>query len=141
MKIFFDSIDTEKPEINYKQISDWISEVIISNNKKIKELSIIFCNDAYILELNKKYLNRHYFTDILTFDYCEKNYVSGDLIISIETVRSNSKKFRTKYYEELYRVIIHGILHLLGFDDKTEEQQKIIREKEDLYLKIRHLGT
>ncbi|MCL2073827.1 MAG: rRNA maturation RNase YbeY [Marinilabiliaceae bacterium] len=134
MQILFDSINTTLPAINQKELSKWISDAVISNGKKIKELSIIFCDDQYILQLNEKYLDHSYYTDILTFDYSEKNFISGDLIISIDTVLSNSKQFKTQFLTELHRVIIHGILHLLGFDDKTEEQKQIIRDKEEYYL-------
>ena len=134
MKILFSSIDIDKPAINYKKTSDWITEVINFNNKNIKEIAIVFCNDNYILEVNKKFLKHDYYTDIITFDYSNKNNISGELLISIDTVISNSKKFKTKFYEELHRVIIHGILHLLGYKDKTDEQKMLMKEQENYCL-------
>ena len=134
MKILFDCINVNKPDIDYKETSKWLQEVIADNNKKIKEISIVFCNDDYLLELNKKYLNHNFYTDIITFDYSKNNNISGDLIISIDTVSYNAKKYNEEFNNELNRVIIHGILHLLGFDDKTEEQKIIIKEKENYYL-------
>ena len=134
MKIIFDNINIDKPALDFSKTNKWLESVVIDNNKKIKELSIIFCNDEYILELNKKYLNHNYYTDIITFDYSEKNYVSGDLIISLDTVQSNAKKYKTDFNTEICRVMVHGVLHLLGFDDKTDEEKKIMREKEEEYV-------
>jgi len=134
VKIIFDNINIDKPALDFSKTNKWLESVVIDNNKKIKELSIIFCNDEYILELNKKYLNHNYYTDIITFDYSEKNYVSGDLIISLDTVQSNAKKYKTDFNTEICRVMVHGVLHLLGFDDKTDEEKKIMREKEEEYV-------
>jgi len=134
MKILYDTVNIESPEIDYKTTSSWIEYVISDNQKKIKELSIIFCNDEYILETNKKYLNHDYYTDIITFDYSEKNYISGDLLISLETVQHNADNYNVTFINELQRVIIHGILHLLGYNDKTEEQKTLMTQKENYYL-------
>ena len=134
MKILFDTININKPALNFALTEKWLENVVIDNNKKIKDLSIVFCSDDYILDLNKKYLNHNYFTDIITFDYSEKNHISGDIVISIDTVQSNARKYKSDFYTELHRVMVHGVLHMLGFDDKTDEQKKIMREKEDFYL-------
>ena len=134
MKILYDTVNIENPEFDYKKTSSWIEDVISDNQKKIKELSIIFCNDEYILETNRKYLNHDYYTDIITFDYSEKNYISGDLLISLETVKHNADNYSVTFINELQRVIIHGILHLLGYNDKTEEQKALMTQKEDYYL-------
>jgi len=134
MKILFDTINIDKPALNFAFTEKWLENVVIDNNKKIKDLSIVFCSDDYILDLNKKYLNHNYFTDIITFDYSEKNHISGDIVISIDTVQSNARKYKSDFYTELHRVMVHGVLHMLGFDDKTDEQKKIMREKEDFYL-------
>lgn len=134
MKIIFDSINIEKPTLNYAKIKEWLENVAKDNNKKIKELAIVFCNDEYILEINKKYLNHDYYTDIITFNYSEKNYISGDLIISLDTVKDNSEKYKSNFYDEINRVMVHGVLHLLGFDDKTNEEQGNMNKKEDYYL-------
>lgn len=119
-----------------RKISRWINDVIKSHQKKLGNLSYIFCSNEYILELNQKYLNHNYFTDIITFDYCSDNKVEGDIFISIDTVLDNSHRFKTNYNDELLRVIIHGVLHLVGFSDKTAKQQKQMRVLEDEALSI-----
>ena len=101
------------------------------------EINYIFCSDPYLLEINKQYLGHDYFTDILTFDYSQKPVVSGDLFISIDTVRENAEYYGATFEEELHRVIVHGLLHLIGYDDHTPEEQKTMREKENYYLDIR----
>jgi rRNA maturation RNase YbeY len=134
VKILFDCVNVNKPNISYSKTSKWLEYVITDNSKKIKEISIVFCNDDYLLELNKKYLNHHYYTDIITFNYSKNNNISGDLLISVDTVSSNANKYKVKFNNELHRVMVHGILHLLNFDDKTEEQQNLMRKTEDYYL-------
>jgi len=108
--------------------------VIRLNNHQTGHLSFVFCTDDYLLDVNKKFLNHDYYTDIITFDYNESNIVSGDFIISIDRVKENALIHKCTFHIELYRVIIHGVLHLLGFSDKSEIQQKKMRESEDLYL-------
>lgn len=115
----------------------WLKMVAESEIKKLGDISIIFCSDNYILEVNMKYLNHDYFTDIITFDYCEGNRISGDLFISIDTVRENASFYGSEFTEELNRVMVHGILHLIGYDDHTEADQKLMREKENYYLEMR----
>ena len=112
----------------------WIQEVIRLNNHQTGHLSFVFCTDEYLLEVNKKFLNHDYYTDIITFDYNESIILSGDFIISIDRVKDNSLTHQCAFHKELYRVIIHGVLHLLGFSDKTETQQKKMRLLEDRYL-------
>ena len=115
-------------------MKSWIQEVIRLNNHQTGHLSFVFCTDDYLLDVNKKFLNHDYYTDIITFDYNESNIVSGDFIISIDRVKENALIHKCTFHTELYRVIIHGVLHLLGFSDKSEIQQKEMRESEDLYL-------
>lgn len=115
-------------------MKSWIQEVIRLNNHQTGHLSFVFCTDDYLLDVNKKFLNHDYYTDIITFDYNESNIVSGDFIISIDRVKENALIHKCTFHIELYRVIIHGVLHLLGFSDKSEIQQKKMRESEDLYL-------
>ena len=110
-----------------------------SEVRKIGDVNIIFCSDNYILDINIRYLQHDYFTDIITFDYCEDKILSGDLFISIDSVQENAKEYGSDFEEELHRVIVHGILHLIGYDDHTPEDQKIMRSKEDYYLGIRKL--
>ena len=135
MAIIYQSDNVKFPKIKRREISNWIKSVAASYNKKIGEIAFVFCSDKKILEINTQYLNHDYYTDIITFDYSEEDIVSGDLFISLDTVRSNAEKFSVDYIEELCRVIIHGILHLCGFNDKSTEDKKVIREKEDEALK------
>ena len=132
-KIHFHSLlsfSLSKPE----HVQKWIMEVIKAENKQIGEINCIFCDDEYLLEKNKTYLNHNTLTDIITFDYSEKDEISGDLFISIERVRENAKIYNVTFELELSRVLIHGILHLIGFGDKTDEEIKTMRQKENFYL-------
>ena len=115
----------------------WLKTVAESEIRKLGDINIIFCSDNYILDVNMKYLQHDYFTDIITFDYCEKNILSGDLFISIDSVRENAIYYGTEFDDELNRVMVHGILHLGGYDDHTEEEIKTMRSKENYYLKLR----
>lgn len=115
----------------------WLKMVAGSEIRKIGDINVIFCSDNYILDVNMKYLQHDYFTDIITFDYCEGKVLSGDLFISVESVRENSIEFGTDFEEELHRVIVHGVLHLIGYDDHTEEDKKVMRQKENYYLQMR----
>ncbi|MDR2927028.1 MAG: rRNA maturation RNase YbeY [Cytophagaceae bacterium] len=134
MEILFDSIRVDKPSLNYEKVALWLNDAAIDNNRKIKELSIVYCDDDYILEVNKKFLNHDFYTDIITFDYSKKSYISGDLLISLDTVRSNAQKYKTDFSCELCRVMVHGVLHLLGFNDHSDDEKKLMRQKEDYYL-------
>lgn len=115
----------------------WLKMTAESEIRRIGDISIIFCSDNYILDVNMKYLQHDYFTDIITFDYCEDDKLSGDLFISVDTVKDNASFYNTEFEEELNRVIIHGLLHLIGYDDHTEEDKKVMREKENYYLSLR----
>ena len=115
----------------------WLRTVAASEIRKIGDINRIFCSDNYILDVNMKYLQHDYFTDIITFDYCEKNVLSGDLFISIDSVRENALFYGTEFPDELNRVMVHGILHLIGYDDHTEEDIKTMRSKENYYLELR----
>lgn len=114
--------------------SQWLKFTAESEIKRIGQVNIIFCSDNYILDINQKYLQHDYFTDIITFDYCEGKTLSGDLFISVDTVRENAIFYGTEFDHELNRVIVHGLLHLIGYDDHSEEDQKTMRSKEDYYL-------
>ena len=118
----------------------WLRLVASSEIRKIGDINIIFCSDNYILDVNMKYLQHDYFTDIITFDYCEGNVLSGDLFISIDSVRENAEFYKTGFQDELNRVIVHGILHLIGYDDHSEEEIKVMRSKEDYYLSLRNVA-
>jgi len=112
-----------------------ISALIEDQNKEEGELNLVFCSDDYLLEINNKHLNHDYYTDIITFDYSEKKKISGDLLISIDRVKENAKIFSVPFIHELNRVVIHGVLHLCGYKDKTEEEKKQMRNLENKYLK------
>ena len=115
----------------------WIKFVAESEVRKVGDINVIFCSDNYILDVNMKYLQHDYFTDIITFDYCEDDVLSGDLFISIDSVKDNALFYGTDFPDELNRVIVHGILHLIGYDDHTDSEQKTMRSKEDYYLSQR----
>lgn len=115
----------------------WLNEVAAAESKSLGDINIIFCSDAYILEINKKYLGHDYYTDIITFDYCIGSILSGDLFISIDTVRDNASFYNSTFDEELHRVIVHGILHLIGYDDKTDNERLVMRSMENRYLELR----
>ena len=120
-----------------RKISRWIGEVTkIFANRRVGEIAIVFCSDNYLLEINKRFLSHDYYTDVITFDYTEGATVSGDILISIERISENSAEYRVTFEEELHRVMIHGILHLLGYKDSSEEERKEMREKEDLALDV-----
>lgn len=111
--------------------------VIESEIKKTGDISIIFCSDNYILDVNMKYLQHDYFTDIITFDYCEGNRISGDLFISIDSVRENAIHYGVDFETELDRVMVHGVLHLIGYDDHSPEDIAVMREKENYYIQMK----
>ena len=117
----------------------WLRLVAESEIRRIGNISIIFCSDNYILDVNQKYLQHDYFTDIITFDYCEGEKLSGDLFISVDSVRENAGEYGTEFSEELYRVIVHGVLHLIGYDDHNDEDIAMMRKKDNYYLSLREL--
>lgn len=119
--------------------NSWLRLVAESEIRRLGDINIIFCSDNYILDMNQKYLGHDYFTDIITFDYCQGDVLSGDLFISVDSVRENAKDFGQEFQQELARVMVHGILHLIGYDDHTKTQQKQMRAKEDYYLSLREL--
>jgi rRNA maturation RNase YbeY len=136
MAVFYNAVDVPFPKIKRRVTAKWVHHTIEKYHKKTGAVTYIFCSDEEILEINRQYLNHDYYTDIITFDYTKNGVVSGDLFISLDTVQSNSEKFGTVYEEELHRVMIHGILHLCGFKDKTLEDEKIMREKENEALNL-----
>ena len=125
------------PKIKKRDTSAWIKAVAQTYGKKVGDIAYIFCNDEKILEVNRQYLQHDYYTDIITFDYTEDDIISGDLFISLDTVRSNSEEQNTSYDEELHRVIIHGILHLCGINDKAPGEREIMEAAENKALKMR----
>ncbi|MBQ6964885.1 MAG: rRNA maturation RNase YbeY [Bacteroidaceae bacterium] len=135
------------PKIRRRDTSAWIKAVAATYGKRVGDIAYIFCNDDKILEVNKQYLQHDYYTDIITFDYCDDeaqmgrhDTLSGDLFISLDTVRSNAQQQGTTYDEELHRVIIHGILHLCGINDKGPGEREIMEAAEDQALALRDKG-
>ncbi len=125
---------------NPKEITNWITSVITNENCNLEEVSYIFCDDDYLLKLNIKHLNHDTLTDIISFDYSVGSVISGDIFISIERVKENASKFKVSFFEELHRVIVHGILHYCGYKDKSIEDKKEMRSKEDYYLSLRNFN-
>jgi rRNA maturation RNase YbeY len=133
--IHFREIDVELPNFDQQKIADWIEQTILNEKQKAGQVFFLFSSDAHLLHINKKFLSHDYYTDIITFNNSEKkDVISGELHISTERVKNFALESGQDYYEELYRVMIHGVLHLLGYDDKNEELRREIREKEDYYL-------
>lgn len=124
------------PKIKKRPTSAWIKSVAESYGKKVGDIAYIFCDDEKILEVNRQYLQHDYYTDIITFDYTEDNVISGDLFISLDTVCSNSEEQGTTYEEELHRVIIHGILHLCGINDKGPGERELMEQAENKALSL-----
>lgn len=121
-----------------RKTSNWIKGVISKEGKELKSLNVIFCSDRYLLKINEEYLNHKTLTDIITFDHSDSiNSIEGDIFISIQRVKENALKFESALDSELHRVIIHGILHLLGYNDKTARQKLDMRNREDSYLSLR----
>lgn len=134
MAIHFFSEDIKFNLKNKRKIKYWISSAIIENDFLVGDLNIIFCSEKKILSINKKFLKHNFYTDIITFPYITQKEVSSDIFISIQTVKHNSKKFSTTFTNELHRVIIHGILHLLGNSDETDEEKSRMRILENFWL-------
>ena len=118
------------------KIKNWLKLVAESEVYTLGNVSVIFCSDNYILDINQRFLQHDYFTDIITFDYSEGSKISGDLFISVDSVKENSIEYGTDFEDELHRVIVHGILHLIGYDDHTDDDVRIMRSKENYYLSL-----
>lgn len=136
MAVEFYSEDVDLPVIDINQLTLWIEKIIIGQEFIPGDVSVIFVSDDYLLEMNNQYLEHDYFTDIITFDYSEEKIISGDLFISIDTVLSNSQEFNVPFLHELHRVIIHGVLHLMGFDDKSDTEKEIMTQMENSSLEV-----
>lgn len=136
MAIYF---STENIHFDLKgkmRVKRWITDIIKAQGKKVGDISYLFCDDAYLIEVNRAYLNHDTYTDIITFDYVEDNLISGDIMISVERVKENAQLFGSTFDQELHRVIIHGILHLLGQGDKTAPEATQMRKKEEAALAV-----
>ncbi len=136
MAVSYYAEEVKLPAIKKRVTTAWIRSVAAVYGKKVGDVSYIFCSDEKILEVNKEYLQHDYYTDIISFDYTEGNIISGDLFISLDTVKSNAEQFGVDYNEELHRIIIHGILHLCGINDKAEGEREIMTQKENEALAL-----
>ncbi len=141
-KIEFSFIDIEIPDFNPEFFVSWISEVLKKYEKDVSNISFMICSDEYLLGINKEYLDHDYYTDIITFNYNEENSLGGDIFISYERVKENALEFSDgNVKDELCRVVVHGVLHLIGFDDKTDEEKVLMRKEETDCLTLRSSFT
>ena len=134
--ISYNTVNVKMPAIRRRNTSAWVKAVAANYGKKVGEIAYIFVDDEEILRVNREYLQHDYYTDIITFDYTEGDTISGDLFISLDTVRTNAEQFDKPYEEELHRVIIHGILHLCGINDKGPGEREIMEAAEDKALAL-----
>jgi probable rRNA maturation factor len=139
MAITYQAEGVKLPAIKRRIVSSWIRSVANLHQKKVGDVAYVFCTDDRILEINKEYLQHDYYTDIITFDYVEGGVISGDIFISLDTVKSNSEQFGTPYLEEIHRIIIHGILHLCGINDKGPGEREAMTQHENEALAIFNL--
>lgn len=123
-------------DINEEQISEWVEEVIETEEKEMGEITVVFCDDEYLLDVNREHLNHDYYTDIITFDYVVGDLIMGELYISVDRIADNAKEFAVDFLTELQRVIIHGVLHLCGYPDATDTEKQVMRSKENEALSI-----
>lgn len=130
---FYENIDENIDE----NLKNWIENIIVSEGKKLGEINYIFCDDEYLLKINQNFLDHDYYTDIITFDQVRGKTISGEIFVSLQRIKDNASLISKNYEEEKKRVIAHGILHLCGYKDKTEEEQKTMRAKEDFYLSFK----
>ena len=135
--VTYNTDGVKMPSIKKRENTAWVKAVAASYGKRVGEIAYIFVDDEKILEVNRQYLGHDYYTDIITFDYCEGDVISGDLFISLDTVRTNAEQIGATYEEELHRVIIHGILHLCGINDKGPGEREIMEAAEDKALALR----
>lgn len=134
--ITYSTDGVKMPKIKRRDITAWVKAVAAAYGRRVGEIGYMFVSDEKILEVNREYLGHDYYTDIITFDYDEGNVISGDLVISLDTVRTNAELFGKSYDEELHRVIIHGILHLCGINDKGPGEREIMEKAEDNALEM-----
>ena len=121
---------------NKRKIKHWLKDTIVNEKKKVGDINYIFCSKQYLKKMNNDYLSKNYETDVISFDFSKDNKISGDIYISSETVKKNSIIFSVCFNNELKRVMVHGLLHLLNYNDKSNQEQKIMREKENFYIKL-----
>lgn len=136
-EVSFQAADVSFEPTQKSNLRKWIFSTAEFEKKQLGEISFVYCSDNYLLEVNKKYLDHNYYTDIITFPYNEGNIISGDLLISIDRIKENALELGVIFENELHRVMIHGVLHLMGYNDKTPDQKAQMTEKEDYYLNLR----
>ena len=136
MSIYFSTENLDFELEDESRVKKWIITIVNAQNKRVGNIGYLFCDDAYLINANRTYLNHDTYTDIITFDYVEGNVVSGDIMISVERVRENAALFNSTFEQELHRVIIHGVLHLLGQADKSDEEAAEMRKKEEKALAL-----
>ena len=134
INIFFEEIDEFK--LDNLHVEENIEKLIENENRTLGDVNYILCSDPYLLEINRQYLKHDYYTDVISFDYCEDNVISGDIFISVDTVASNAKEYGVSFEKELARVMIHGVLHFVGYNDKADDEISVMRAKENQYLKL-----
>ncbi len=134
--ISYNTENVSMPKIKKRETTAWIRRVAATYGKRVGEVGYLFCDDEHILSVNREFLQHDYYTDIITFDYCEGDVLNGDLVISLDTVRTNAELFKKDYDEELHRVIIHGILHLCGINDKGPGEREIMEAAENKALAL-----
>lgn len=134
--ITYNAEDVKLPKIRKRDTTSWIKAVAAMHDRKVGEIGYMFVSDEKILEVNNQYLGHDYYTDIITFDYCEGDILNGDIVISLDTVRTNAEKFGKTYEDELNRVIIHGVLHLCGINDKDPGEREIMEDNENKALAL-----
>lgn len=134
VNIFFE--DTEILDLDPEFFVSWLSEVVSRETLELGELNLIFCSDSYLLKINQDHLKHDYYTDIITFDYRVGNYVSGDLFISVDMLKFNSNNEGVSFFNELYRVVVHGVLHICGYGDKSDDDKKVMTNKENEALAL-----
>lgn len=136
IKYFSEDISFEIPKP--RKTALWINNVVNTEKAKVDQLNFIFCSDAFLIDLNVRFLNHNTFTDVITFNWSNiRNVINGEIYISVERVRENAKNLKVEFLDELNRVMVHGVLHLLGYSDKKSREKKLMREKEDSYLSLR----
>ncbi|MBR5167497.1 MAG: rRNA maturation RNase YbeY [Salinivirgaceae bacterium] len=134
INFFFE--ETDEFDVNDLNVEKNIETVLANENRTLGEVNYIFCSDDYLLNINKQYLNHDYYTDVISFDYSEDGIISGDIFISVDTVKDNANEYEVEFKKELARVMVHGVLHFIGYKDKTEEDAKQMRQKENQYLPL-----
>lgn len=133
INFFFENISEQEFDKNLKS---WIESIITTEGKKLGDINYIFCDDEYLLKVNQDYLQHDYYTDIITFDYVKGKTISGDIFVSVERIKDNAETLGKDYTSEFRRVLAHGVLHLCGYKDKSPEDEKLMREKEDFYINL-----